>query len=79
MPDRCQDVYSFIIRIFILHPWDGTVPRVVLGDSRDLTEVPTGGVVADSVGVVTSLTLFFLLHLSFLPLLFGVHCSCSFT
>ena len=57
-----------------LHPQHGvgTVPSVVLGGSRDLTaEVPTGGVVADSAGVVTSFTLFLPFASAFLALVVG--------
>ena len=35
--DRCQDVSSFVISIFVLVHWDRTVPSVTVGDSRDLT------------------------------------------
>ena len=35
--DRCQDVSSFVLLIFVLIHRDRTVPSVILGDSRDQT------------------------------------------
>ena len=66
LSDRCQDVSSFVVLLFIFIHGDGTVPSIL---EMWLAEVPTGGVVVDAAGVVTSFTL--LLPFAFLALVVG--------
>ena len=73
--DCFQDVSSFLLLVVVLLHGDNLVQRVILGDLRDLTARVLCRLCCDSVGVVTSFTLFFPLPLPlplpFFPLVLG--------